>query len=205
LNQEPTSTINFERMLRRRAPLVLLCMVIVALSAYVFAKSETAAYTANASLLFSTNETAAVATGLTPTDQTTSQAQQDTNVRLVQLGNVASQTAARLGPHFTTGLVKADISVAPDSDTSIVTVSGTAGSPASAQRIANTYANVFVDEQLRQSQSQISSAVALVNAQFKALTPQEQAQPQGLALAERAQSLALLARRACRHRPHRPR
>jgi polysaccharide biosynthesis transport protein len=194
LNQEPTSTINFERMLRRRAPLVLLCMVIVALSAYVFAKSETAAYTANASLLFSTNETAAVATGLTPTDQTTSQAQQDTNVRLVQLGNVASQTAARLGPHFTTGLVKADISVAPDSDTSIVTVSGTAGSPASAQRIANTYANVFVDEQLRQSQSQISSAVALVNAQFKALTPQEQAQPQGLALAERAQSLALLAK-----------
>jgi capsular exopolysaccharide synthesis family protein len=194
LSQEPQSTINFERMLRRRAPLVLLCLVIVAASAYVFAKRETPSYTASASLLFSTNETAAVATGLTPVDQTTSQAQQDTNVRLVQLGNLASQTAARLGPHWTAGMVKGAIAVAADSDTSIVTVSGTAGSPAAAQRVANTYANVFVAEQLQQSQSQISSAVALVNAQFKALTPQEQGQPQGLALAERAQSLALLAK-----------
>jgi polysaccharide biosynthesis transport protein len=181
-------------MLRRRAPLVLLCIVIVAASAYGFSKSETPAYTANASLLFSPNETAAVATGLTPADQPTSQAQQDTNVRLVELGNVASQTAAALGPHWTAGMVKGDISVAPDSDTSIVTVSGTAGSGASAQRIANTYADVFVAGQLKQSQSQLSSAVALVNAQFKALTPQEQAQPQGLALTERAQSLALLAK-----------
>jgi succinoglycan biosynthesis transport protein ExoP len=194
LSQEPQSTIDFERMLRRRAPLVLLCMVIVAASAYAFAKRETPAYTASASLLFSTNETAAVATGLTPVDQTTSQAQQDTNVQLVQLGDVASQTAARLGPHWRPGIVKGDISVAPNSDTSIVTVSATAGSPALAQRIANTYSNMFVDEQLKQSQSQISSAVALVNAQFKALTPQQQGQPQGLALAERAQALALLAK-----------
>jgi polysaccharide biosynthesis transport protein len=194
LSQEPQSTINFERMLRRRAPLVLLCIVIVAASAYVFAKGETPSYSASASLLFSTNETAAVATGLTPVDVTTSQAQQDTNVRLVQLGNVAAQTAAALGPQWRAGQVKGSVTAAPDSDTSIVTLTATARTAALAQKIANTYGKVFVNEQLRQSQSQISSAVALVNAQFKALTPQEQSQPQGLALEERAQSLALLAK-----------
>jgi succinoglycan biosynthesis transport protein ExoP len=181
-------------MLRRRAPLVLLCIVIVAASAYAFAKSETPSYTASASLLFSNNQLGAVATGLTPVYVPITQAQQDTNVRLVELGDVASQTAAALGPHWRAGQVKGSVSAVPDSDTSIVTLTATARTAALAQKIANTYSKVFVSEQLSQSQAQLNSAVALVNAQYKALTPQERSQPTGLALADRAQSLALLAK-----------
>jgi receptor protein-tyrosine kinase len=188
---------NFERalrVLRRRGPIVVLCMVIAAGSAFVFAKREPKRYTAAASLLFSNNQLGAVATGLTSQSSPLTQAQQDTNVQLVTLGDINAKTATQLGPHWHAGEVAAAVSAASNSDTSIVIVSATGSTPALAQKIANTYCNVFVAEQQQGTVSAISSALRLVNAQYNALTPAQRAEPQGLALAARAQSLAILAK-----------
>jgi polysaccharide biosynthesis transport protein len=197
VSNEPASTINFDRalrILRRRGPVVLVCLLIAAISAYVFAKHEQPQYTSTTSLLFSNNDLAAVATGLIPVDEPQSQAQQDTNVQSVGVGDIAAKTAIQLGPDWSTGKVKGAISATADSDTSYVTLSATAGTAKLAQRVASTYAKVFVTEQARDAVQGISSAVSLVTAQYKALTPAEQAQPQGLALQARSQSLAILAK-----------
>jgi polysaccharide biosynthesis transport protein len=197
VSNEPASTINFDRtlrVLRRRSPVVVICLLIAAASAYVFAKTEQPQYTATASLLFSNNQLGAVATGLSPTSSPLTQAQQDTNLQLVLLGDIAAKTAAQLGRHWSAAQVKGAVSAAADSDTSIVAVSATAGTAKLAQAVANTYSTVFVNEQSQVTETAILSAEQLVNAQYKALSPAQQAEPQGLALQARAQSLTILAK-----------
>jgi succinoglycan biosynthesis transport protein ExoP len=188
---------NFDRALRvirRRGPIVVICMVIAAASAFAFARREPNRYTAAASLYFSTNQIGSEATGLTPAYVPLTQAQQDTNVQLIGLGDVAAKTAAQLGPHWRPGQVAAAVTAAPNSDTSIVTVSATASTPALARKIANTYSNTFVSEQQQATVSAIASAERLVTDQYNALSAVERAGPQGLALANRAQSLGVLAK-----------
>lgn len=195
MNGEPPTRMNVERTLRivrRRAPIVLICILIAAGSAYGFAKNQQQKYTATASLLFGTNQVAAAATGLLPVSQSMSTSQQDTNVQLVGLGDVAAKTAVALGPRWSPGEVHGAVSAAPNSDTSLVTVSATASTPRLAQKIANTYSNVFVSEQQAQALQQISAAQRLVTEQYNALSPAQRAGAQGLALADRAQALGVL-------------
>jgi capsular exopolysaccharide synthesis family protein len=197
VNSESTSNVNAERalrVLRRRGPIVLICVLIAAGSAYAFAKGKPKQYTAAAQLLFSTNQLAAVATGLPPSYSPLTQAQQDTNVRLVTLGDVAAKTAASIGRPFTPGRIKGAISAASDSDTSIVIVSATAANPVRAAEIANTYSQVFVTEQQSANIQSLTAAKKLVDEQYNALSPAQRAGSQGLALADRSQSLGILAK-----------
>ena len=81
--------------LRRRAPWILLCFVLVGVAAYGFSKHQTKKYTATASLVFSNNQ-------LEPAGRraarlsvaSNQQAQQNTNLKLVQLGDMAAKTAS---------------------------------------------------------------------------------------------------------------
>ncbi len=75
----------------------------------------------------------------------------------------------------------------------MVNVSATSTSPRLAAAIANTYARQFVKQQQRSAHRYVSSALALVNKQLAALSPQQAAEPAGLALQGRAQSLRILA------------
>ena len=121
------------------------------------------------------------------------QAQQNTNLKLVQLGDMAAKTAALLGPGLTKEKVSADLSVSAQGESNIVNVAATATSPALAAGIANTYTNVFVKEQQNSNHAYYASALRLVNKQLAALSPKERAGTAGLALQDRAQSLGTLA------------
>ena len=83
---------------RRRAPWIVLCLVVVAGAAYGFSKGQTKKYTATATLLFSNNDPGRQIAGLPGAGSNeTQQTQQSTNVKLIQLGDVAAKTAHRLG------------------------------------------------------------------------------------------------------------
>jgi capsular exopolysaccharide synthesis family protein len=197
LNSEAPSSINVERalrVLRRRGPIVLLCVLIAGGSAFAFAKHQHKRYTASASLLFTDNQLGAVASGLNPVAQPLNQSQQDTNVQLVQIGDVAAKTAAQLGPGWTARKVHGAITASPNSDTNIVSLEASASSPKLAQRIANTYASIFVNEQAAVNVARIQSAERLVNEEYQVLTPAQRASTQGLELANRAQALGVLAK-----------
>ncbi len=179
-------------MLRRRAPIVVVCAAIAAISAFAFARHETKQYTATSSVLFSQNPVGLLASGLGGATNPPSQSQQDTQVQLVGLGDVAAKTAKQLGPAWTAGRVKGAISISPNSDTSIVDVAATAATPAAAQRVANTYVQVFVAEQQQQTAAALATAQRVVTKQLGALTSQQRATTQGALLAQRAQQLELL-------------
>jgi capsular exopolysaccharide synthesis family protein len=180
--------------LRRRAPWILLCFVLATAAAYGLSKHQTKKYTSTTSLVFSTNELSqevaglqAVGSGVTP------QAQLNTNVKLVQLGDMAARTASLLGQGLTKEEVSAALSVSAQGESNIVNVAATATSPVLAAGIANTYARQFVTEQQNSNHAYYASALALVNRQLAALSPAQRAGTAGLALEDRAQSLGTLA------------
>jgi len=187
---------SLERMLdilRRRTPWVLLCVMLVAGAAYVFSKHQTKQYTATASLVFNNEQLGQQIAGLSVASNESPQSQENTNVKLVQLGDAAAKTAGLLGQGLTKEEISSDLSVTGEGESNIVFVSATATSPPLARDIANTYAEEFVTEQQNGNRRYYASALKLVNKQLAAIPPKERSGTAGLALQERAQSLATLA------------
>lgn len=179
--------------LRRRAPWILLCFVLVAGATYGFSKSETRKYTATASLSFSNNPLSQQIAGLSTSGGSGVEvAQQASNIELLRLGDMATKTATLLGHGLTTEKVSGSLSIAGQGETSIVDVSAIATSPELAAAIANTYTSQFVSEQQRSNHRYFKSALAHVNRQLAELSPQQRVGQDGLSLQDRAQSLRLL-------------
>ena len=180
--------------LKRRSPVILLCLVVIPAVVFAFESQQRKKYTATATLLFTPNSGInQQAAGLQPISTVPSQSTQDTNVNLVQLGDMASKTAAALGHGLTRLTVQRMLAVAAVGDTNLVSVSVTSASPTLAAEVANTYSDIFVSEQEGSNQQYYAAALSATNHQLAHLSPAQRNSSAGLTLEERAQSLSLLA------------
>ncbi len=179
--------------LRRRAPWILLCLVLVMGAAYGFSKREQKKYTATASLVFNDSQANQQAAGLQAVSVNNQQAQENTNLKLVQLGDMAEKTASHLGQGQTKEKIKEALSIGALGESNVVNVAATAASPTLAAAIANTYAKQFVFEQQESNHTYYASALALVSKQLAALSPAEEPAPRVWRFESRAQSLGVLA------------
>jgi succinoglycan biosynthesis transport protein ExoP len=195
--QQDSEGLNLERTLRalrRRSPLILLCVVLAAGAAYGFSKRQTEKYTATASLVFSNNPLSQQIAGLSPSGSSSSSvlAQEDDNLELVKGGDMASKTASLLGRGLTAQKVADDLSIAGAGESGVIDVTATATSPAIAAAIANTYTSQFLKEQQSANHQYFESALALVNKQLMAIPPRQRFSAAATALQNRAQTLRLL-------------
>lgn len=178
--------------LKRRAPLIALCFLLVSGSAFFFSKQQTKKYTAKAALVFNNSQVSQQVAGLAATAGVEPKAQQDTNVKLLEIGPTPSQTAKRVGSGLTGKAVKESITISPEGESNVVNVEATSPSPKLAAKIANVYSHEFVSDELNANREYFATALALVEKQLGALSKQQRVGPQGLALQDRAQSLAIL-------------
>jgi polysaccharide biosynthesis transport protein len=196
LVQQGSDVLNFSQALgvvRRRAPLIVLCVVVVAGAAFGFSKQQVKKYTATASLVFSNNQLSQQVAGLQAVSSGNQLPQQQTNLKLVQLGDMAAKTARLLGSGLTAEKVRDSLNVSGQGESSVVDVSATATSPPLAAKIANTYVSRFVKEQQNSNHVYYSSALLLVNKELAGMSPKQRLSPSGIALEGRAQSLGVLA------------
>jgi succinoglycan biosynthesis transport protein ExoP len=156
----------------------VLCVLLAAVAVYFISKQQHKKYTATASLVFIES----------PLDV---QAQRSTNVKLVQLGDIAEKTAPKVG--LKKEQVSAAVSVSAQGESNVVDVSATATSRALAERIATAYAKQFVTEQQSVNHTYYVSELKVVAKQLAALSSKEQASSAGPALQALAQSLGELA------------
>jgi polysaccharide biosynthesis transport protein len=178
---------------RRRARWILMCFVLVVGAVYGISKHQTKEYTATAWLVFNNNQNGQQVAGLQAVSSNNQLAQQNTNLKLVQIGDMAEKTAALLGRGLTEEKVGGALSISAQGESNIVDVVATAASPVLAASIANTYTTMFVKEQESSNHAYYASALRLVNKQLAVLPPRERAGAAGLSLQDRAQSLATLA------------
>jgi capsular exopolysaccharide synthesis family protein len=175
----------------RRAPWIVLCTALAAAAAYGYSKHQTKKYTATAVLVFKSNQLSQQIAGLPGAG--VNESQQSTNIRLIQLGDVAAKTAQRLDHGLTPGEVSAALSVSAQGESNIVNLSATATKPALAAALANTYAQQFEAEQQTGDHAYYVGALKAVDKQLAVLPAKERAGPVGVALEGRAQSLGVLA------------
>src|SRR5207248_6322873 len=126
------TSLNLEQVLailRRRAAWIALCIAILTSMAFLLSEGKAKRYTASAALVFNNNQLGQQAAGLQPVSVNNQQAQQNTNVKLVQLGDMAEKTAAQLGRPLTADAVRRSLDVTAQGESNIVDVSATAGSP----------------------------------------------------------------------------
>lgn len=185
---------SFLRVIRRRLPLLLVCMVIVPAVAVAWSLQQDKEYASSASLLFRTTNIGEALTGsnfFSPGEDATRQAQ--TNVNLVSAGAVAARTAQAIDePGVTPELVRGSVSVSPEGESEVAGVEAKTGDPDLSANIANTYAEQFIEVRREADERAILEAKERVEAQLSTLSETSRAGPQGERLREQAEELAVL-------------
>ena len=196
--RQGSETLNLEQVLhvlRRRAPWMVLCFVLVTGATYGFSKHQAEKYTATASLNFSNNSLSQQLAGLSAGSSSSSSslaAQQARDLELVRGGDTAAKTAKLLGHGLTAEKVSEHLSIAGQEESGAIDVSAAATSPVLAAEIANTYTSQFVKEQQSANRQYFKSALAVVQKQLAALSRTQRLGVDGLNLQNRLQTLSLL-------------
>lgn len=178
---------------RQHGRLIATCLVLTTLVAFVYAAHESKRYTATAALVFDNEGLAEQAAGLTAVGSNDQPAEQNTNLKLVQLGDTAERTAHVLGEGITKQQVSESVSASAPGESNIVDVSASSDSPAMAAKIANTYVQQFVKGEEDGNLAYYVSALRLVEKDLAGIPASERDGTAARALEERAQSLRILA------------
>ena len=165
------------RVLRSRRDLIILCTLLVTLSALAFSLSQQKLYSASAGLLFrdAQLDQKLFDSGATLAPSTDPAREAATNVNLLGLEEVAQQTATALGGSATAASVASKISVSPEGQSNIVQITATDPNPTFAARLANLYAQQFIAFRRDADRAKISDAQQLVQTQLSQLQKRGQA------------------------------
>ncbi len=179
------------RIVRRRAPLVLLCVLVVAGAAFAYSHSQAKEYKATAALEFGgSNSLTQRILGGESSGTTAQTIQQATNEKILALGETPARTAQKLG--ISEAAVRGAVTVEGQGESNVVGVTAEAGSPTAAAAIANTYARLFVAGQKNLTRSSLHQALRLVEKQIGELPPKQRFGEAAVGLQTRAQNLRLL-------------
>lgn len=180
--------------LRRRAGLILLCVVITAAAAVGFSLFQQKQYSAAASLLFRDPGFAqslfgndAASTSPDPSREAA------TNQELVGLEVVAARTSKALEGRLSPSQVSGMVEVSSNGESDVVAVTATDASPALATKVANTFSRQFISFRADTDQSKLLEAKLLADREFRNLPPDQQQGIRGGSLARAAEKLGVLA------------
>ena len=180
--------------LRRRAGLIVLCLVVTTAVAVGFSLLQEKQYSASASLLFRDPGFAQDLFGSSATPPNTDPTRDAaTNEKLVGLDVVAARTAFALKGGLTSEDISEKTSVSPAGLSDVVTVTATDHSPAKARLIANTFARQFISVRANADKSKLRQAQALAEAEYERLPAAEQEGVRGESLSRAAEKLGVLA------------
>jgi capsular exopolysaccharide synthesis family protein len=179
------------RIVWRRLPILLVCVVVVTAAAVGVTAVQKKQYTATAALLFRDPGFAQKLFGsqFVPSD-TDPARQAATNVGLVSLPQVASLAAAHL--HETQQQVSSAVSTSSSGSSDIVSIQATERNPALAATVANTYANTFIAFRRDADLATVQAAAVPLRQRLASMTPPERNGAVGQSLQERLGQLNLL-------------
>lgn len=185
---------SFLTTLRRRLPILLVCLAVVPAAALIWSLQQPDEYEATASLLFRNVELDQIeGTSFSPSSEDPTRAA-ETNLKLVSTGEVAARTARALSiPSLTPSAVGDAVEVSLEGQSDIAAVSAKAEDPVLATRIANTFAREFIKQRRAADRGAILEGKARVETQLERLSPAAAEGLRGERLEEQAQELALLA------------
>jgi receptor protein-tyrosine kinase len=182
------------RTLGNRWRLIAACFAATTLAALGFSLLQTKEYSASASLLFRDPGYAQALFGTAVTAANPDPAREAaTNVKLVGLDIVAERASQALDGRITGAEVASKIEVAQQGESDVVSVTATDQVPATAKRLANTFARQFIVFRTAADRSKLRNAQRLAERQFERLTDAERVGARGESLSRAAERLGVLA------------
>jgi succinoglycan biosynthesis transport protein ExoP len=181
------------RVLRARIPLIAACTALAGGAALAFSLMQEKEYSAESSLLFRDPGFDQRLFG-----SSDSQAWQDpareaaTNVRLASLDAVADRTSEDLGRGLNGEAVSAMLDVEPEGQSDVVSIAATHEDPEFAARVANAFAQSYIEFRREADQAKVEDARQLVEAEYARLEPEAQVGEEGQALREQISNLTTL-------------
>jgi succinoglycan biosynthesis transport protein ExoP len=179
---------------RRHWVVILVCLLTVPIIAFGYSKMQTKEYTASASLLFANANLQSQIFGLTPPNSVEPIREMATNLKLASSDEIAIRTAKALpNAGLDSDEVRERISVAAEGESELIGISATDPSPQLAARLANEFAEQFIDYSREVESAKLIRAQKLTEAKLEALPPAELEGQTGESLARQARELETLA------------
>ena len=181
------------RVLRRRKVIAIACALIVPLTALGYSYLQEKEYSASASLLFRDPGYDQSLFG-TPffTPSTDPDREAATNLRLVSLGVVAARTSQRLGGDPDRDEISENVEASSAGQSNVVAVTATAESPRLAARLANTFAQEYIEFRREADRATIQQTLQIIEQQLAELPVTERDGPRGRELERQQGQLELL-------------
>ncbi len=179
---------------RHRWPVVLIAFVVAAGAAFGLSFLQAKQYSATAKLFFRDpllGQTLFGSNFLSPSTDPTREAA--TNVRLVALDPVADRTAAALkDTGLTSEQISKHVTVSPQGQSNLASVTYTSRSAALSKRVANTFVEEYVAFRRAADQSKVAQAQDLVRKKLAQLGPAGRATRDGRLLQSSGEQLDIL-------------
>ncbi|HEY1854948.1 MAG TPA: polysaccharide biosynthesis tyrosine autokinase [Solirubrobacterales bacterium] len=179
---------------RRHWLVILVCLLTVPIIAFCYSKLQTKEYTASASLLFANANLQSQLSGLTPPNSVEPIREMATNLRLAGVDQIADRTAKALpNSGLDSDEVQERVSVAAEGESELIGVSATDPSPRLAARLANEFAEQFIDFSREIESAKVVRAQKLAETRLEGLPPAELESPTGESLERQVRELQALA------------
>lgn len=156
--------------LKRRAKLLVLCCLLGCIAAVIYSLLQPKEYSASATLLLTSDSTLAAALfgGAAPAPEDPAR-RTETALALAQQRIVAVRTAERLDGRLTSSQVAARVTTSAGEGSELLTVTATGADAGTAARVANVFAEQFVELRRAAATTRLSRARARIDSQLRAI------------------------------------
>jgi capsular polysaccharide biosynthesis protein/Mrp family chromosome partitioning ATPase len=191
VNDERVHSGRYLRALREHWPFILGTMAIAVAAAVFLVQASDKRYEAGADILV-TPVPSATFVGIPVLRESNVSSSVVAAARIAKSPQVVERAKHRLGLEVRREQLLTKVAVAPQEQSSVLTITGKAGSPEQAARIANAFADALLNERTTQLQRDVRAAVARLAAQLEEVRSRNDRSPVATALAERLSDLRSL-------------
>lgn len=160
--------------LRRRAWVIVACIIATAGVALAVSTVQRKSYLATATLLIRDLAVDPRLSGSAVSLSREPAREVETNLRLVKLGVVADRAAKRLNGQFSPSEISASVTVANAPDSDVLEVNAVQPWPRAAARTANAFADAYVDFRRDSDASTVTDAVQVIEAKLEENPPKRE-------------------------------
>jgi capsular polysaccharide biosynthesis protein len=183
---------DYVRIIRERAWVIVLAVVIVAAVALVVSLMQTPQYRASASLFYQKNNLDQALFGSQVFSNPNQAREVQTGADLMQTEPIASAVAAQAGYDLSVDRLRSMVTVKPQSDSNVIGLEVVSTDPQQAADVANAYVEQFILFRQKNDRATVAAARELVKEELDTLSTGELASEYGLMLKEKHESLRIL-------------
>ncbi len=192
-NQQAVEPRDYLRVIRERAWVIILSVVIVLGAALAFSYTATPMYRASAALVYQKNnlDQALFGSQIFPNNSNQDREIQ-TMASMVKVGQVAEAVKEQLDSPLSPAALLGMVSVKTSTTTNVLEIEADSADPAQAASVANAFAEQFIALRQATDRATVESARQLVKEQLDSLSPTDAESDYGLMLKEKYESLQIL-------------